>query len=131
MSAPANRFSHVDLRVTSMAAALPFYSALMPALGFHKTFHSTEWKVFDAEGTFPSAPFVGITEDANHRPNQNRIAFWAASQDEVRRLAEVVRVAGGTITGGPRLCPEYRGAYFAVFFEDPSGNRLEIVHRTI
>ena len=129
--APVNRFGHVDLRVTSMAAALPFYSALMPALGFPKTFHLTEWKVFVAEGTFPSAPFVGITEDASHRPNQNRIAFWAASQDEVRRLAEVVRVAGGRIESGPRLCPEYRGTYFAVFFEDPSGNRLEIVHRTI
>jgi catechol 2,3-dioxygenase-like lactoylglutathione lyase family enzyme len=131
LNAPINRFGHVDIRVTSLATALPFYSDVMPVLGFGRTFHSTEWKVFVAEGTFPSAPFVGITEDPNHRPNHNRIAFWASSRDEVERLAEVVRRAGGKITSGPQLYPEYRGAYFAVFFEDPSGNRLEIVHRTI
>jgi predicted enzyme related to lactoylglutathione lyase len=126
-----NRFGHVDIRVTAMTVALPFYAALMPALGFVRTLHSPEWKVFAAEGAPPRAPFVGITEDPGHRPNANRIAFWAASRGEVERLAEVVRRAGGRVTSGPKVYPEYRGNYFAVFFEDPSGNRLEIVHRTI
>ena len=73
---------------------------------------------------------MAITEDAGHRPNLNRVAFWAPSREDVERLADVVRRAGGRITSGPKLFPEYPGAYFAVFFEDPSGNRLEIVHRT-
>ncbi len=126
-----NPFGHVDIRVTSMEAALPFYAALLPALGFIRPFHSPEWKVFAAEGTFPSAPFVGITEDPGHRPNTNRIAFWVASREEVERLATVVKSAGGRITSGPQVYPEYRGTYFAVFFEDPSGNRFEVVYRTM
>jgi catechol-2,3-dioxygenase len=32
--ARGNPFGHVDLRVTSMEEALPFYEALMPELGF-------------------------------------------------------------------------------------------------
>jgi len=126
-----NPFGHVDIRVTSLAAALPFYSALMPVLGFTRTFHSAEWKVFAAEGTLNEAPLVGMTEDPSHRPNMNRIAFRAASREEVERLAAVVQSAGGRITSGPKVYPEYRGTYFAVFFEDPSGNRLEVVYRTI
>ena len=53
------------------------------------------------------------------------------SREEVERMAAVVRSAGGRITSGPKVYPEYRGTYFAVFFEDPSGNRLEVVYRTI
>lgn len=29
-----NPFQHVDIRVTDMQAALPFYSKLLPAVGF-------------------------------------------------------------------------------------------------
>ena len=126
-----NPFGHVDMRVTDMAAALAFYSAVMPALGFGQTFHSTEWKVWVSEGTPPSVSMFAITGDPTHRPNANRVAFWAKSQKDVERLAEVVRQAGGRITSGPKLYPEYRGAYFAFFFEDPSGNRFEVVHRTL
>ena len=30
---------------------------------------------------------------------------------------------------GPLFNPEYNETYYAVFFDDPSGNRLEVVHR--
>jgi hypothetical protein len=30
---------------------------------------------------------------------------------------------------GPRACPEYSPTYYAVFFADTSGNKLEIYHR--
>jgi predicted enzyme related to lactoylglutathione lyase len=31
---------------------------------------------------------------------------------------------------GPKEYPEYGPGYYAVFFEDPSGNRLEVMHRS-
>jgi len=30
---------------------------------------------------------------------------------------------------GPVPCPEYTEKYYAVFFKDPDGNRLEVVYR--
>jgi len=42
-------------------------------------------------------------------------------------LADVVRHAGGRNIEGPG-CDEGPG-YYAVFFEDPCGNRLEVCHR--
>jgi len=126
---PMNRYQHVDIRVTDRAAAKAFYSKLLPALGFPKMGGSV-FTVFDAEGEPPQAPWFGFIEDKQHRPNANRIAFWAESREEVDRLAEIVREAGGRISSGPRECPEYTATYYAVFFEDPSGNCLEVCHLT-
>jgi hypothetical protein len=41
-----NPFGHVDLRVDDMSRALPFYEALLPALGLSLRFDGPEWKVF-------------------------------------------------------------------------------------
>ena len=121
---------HIDLRVSNMNEALRFYTALLPALGFTRTFHDPQWKVFAAEGALPSVPYFALVEEAGHRPNDNRVAFWAGSPEEVDRLAAIVAAAGGRNVSGPKRCPEYSATYYAVFFDDPSGNRLEICFRT-
>ena len=58
-----NPFGHIDLRVPDLKAILPFYEKLLPALGFSRTFHSEQWKVFAAEGELPGAAYFAITED--------------------------------------------------------------------
>ena len=124
-----NRYGHIDLRVSDMKAALSFYSELLPSLGFGQHHHDAEWEVFRAEGDFPSRPWVALTEQPDHRPNENRISFWAESREEVVRLAAVARSAGAARMSGPRSCLDYSPTYYAVFFEDPSGNKLEICFR--
>ncbi len=86
-------------------------------------------------GTFGRRPgrdrshFFVLTEEPKHQPNDNRIAFWAENRAEVDRIAEVVRQAGGLNLEGPALWREYSPGYYAVFFEDPSGNKLEVCCR--
>ncbi|PYL06492.1 MAG: glyoxalase [Verrucomicrobia bacterium] len=134
-------FDHVDLRVTDMEAARKFYRKFLPQLGFvHERpepapaiqsgdqplgdFHT----FYSAGGDKPSE-FFGFTEDKNHRPNGTRIAFWADTREEVDRLAELVREAGGRALEGPEICADYSPGYYAFFFEDPDGNKLEICCR--
>jgi catechol 2,3-dioxygenase-like lactoylglutathione lyase family enzyme len=123
-----NPFQHIDLRVSDMQAASKFYSKFLPAIGFTREESGGGWKVFYAEGTPPSAAWFAFVEDESHRPNSNRIAFWAASREEVDRLGSIVREAGAINVSGPRSCPEYGPTYYAAFFEDPSRNKLEICH---
>ncbi len=104
-----NPFSHIDLRVRELGDATEFYRAFLPAIG--------------------SKPFFGFTEDPNHQPNGTRIAFWVNSSAEVDRVAEIIQRAGAKNIEGPLSNPEYNETYYAVFFDDPSGNRLEVVHR--
>ena len=123
----SNRFQHVDIRVNDLAAAVAFYSEFLPALGFTHRGGSV-FNVFSGDGTPPQKPWFGFVEDKDHVPNTNRIAFWAENREEVDRLGAVVRQAGGKNLSGPRDCPEYGPSYYAVFFEDPSGNCLEVCY---
>lgn len=122
------RYDHIDLRVRSLADARPFYQVLLPALGFTRKLDIEDWLQFEAEGTGRATEFFGVTESPQHVANESRIAFWADSTAEVDRLADLVVRAGARNVEGPGY---HEGpGYYAVFFEDPSGNRLEICNRT-
>ena len=122
------QFDHIDLRVKEVVAAKRFYAELLPALGFTVDSSGEEWCIWQAPGEGPVA-FFGFTEESQHRPNENRIAFWAESRPEVDRIAAIVRQAGGLNLEGPQLWREYSPGYYAFFFEDPSGNKLEVCCR--
>lgn len=125
-------FDHIDLRVKSRARAQHFYAELLPALGFTSDDSGEEWGQFQPpERSGVATEFFGFTEDQNHRPNESRIAFWAESQEEVDRVAQVVRSAGALNIEGPQIWTEYTPGYYAVFFEDPDGNKLEVCHREL
>jgi catechol 2,3-dioxygenase-like lactoylglutathione lyase family enzyme len=122
------RYDHIDLRVRSLAEARPFYEALLPVLGFTLDVGIEGWLQFETAGAGSATEFFGVTESSRHIANECRIAFWADSTSEVDRLAEIVVLAGARNVEGPGY---YEGhGYYAVFFEDPSGNRLEICHRS-
>jgi catechol 2,3-dioxygenase-like lactoylglutathione lyase family enzyme len=95
---------HIDLRVRNFDAARAFYDPLLITMGY------TEFDVLDrdinyhAPGGSHSEPFFGLMEDTNHRANGAR-NFEPPEPYH----------------GSPR--------YYAAFFEDPDGNKLEVVYR--
>jgi len=123
-----NPFGHIDLRVRDLAPAHDFYEALLPALGFTERYHGERWKVWATTDALPWAAYFGITESAEHVPNENRIAFAVGSREDVERIAAVARAAGALDLTGPKEMP-YGPGYYATFFADPSGNRLEVYYR--
>jgi len=119
------RYDHIDLRAPRLADVTPFYEMLLPALGFTRDARVDGWLQFEAADN-EITEFFGVTESPDHVPNENRIAFWAESNSEVDRLAEIAQRAGAQNIEGPM---PYEPGYYAVFFEDPCGNRLEVCHR--
>jgi catechol 2,3-dioxygenase-like lactoylglutathione lyase family enzyme len=131
-TAGAGRVHHVFVNVTDMARARKFYDWLMPRLGYpggwgwdtgygYLSPHGSFWlKTIDpqfANDTFHKDR-VGLCE----------IAFAAASRDEVDQLALELADRGATVLTAPRDYPEYVPGYYAVFFADPDGLKLELVH---
>ncbi|HEX9793392.1 MAG TPA: VOC family protein [Planctomycetota bacterium] len=124
-----NPFGHVDLRVQDRAVARAFYLAFLPELGLSVLNRGKNFDTLSCPGLAkPLQPWFGWTEDPAHVPNGNRIAFQVASRAEVDRLAALLGPAGAREISGPKAMPEYSAGYYAVFFADPSGNPLEIVH---
>ena len=126
-----NPFSHVDLRVPDLEAGVEFYTILMPEVGFSKYEGGQVFRSWTTpEGRGPSRAWFGITDDPEHRPNANRIAFAVESRAEVDRITPILERAGARAISGPKLMPDYTDTYYAVFFDDPWGNPLEILHWT-
>jgi predicted lactoylglutathione lyase len=75
--------------------------------------------------------FFGIEHEPNHKPNATRIALRASSPGEVDRLAEIARSAGAGAFEPPAIMTEYTPFYYATFFEDADGNKLEICFRSM
>ena len=118
-------YDHVDLRVSSLQEVTFFYETLLPVLGFGRRVEAEGWLQFEASDHGVTA-FFGVTESAGHVANENRIAFWAPSVEDVEMIVEVAVQAGAKNLEGPM---PYEAGYYAAFFEDPCGNRFEVCHR--
>ena len=135
-------FDHVDCRVRSLSAVQDFYDALMPELGlpekrFSYVDESGDWHEPTPEhpyntveyyeerqsGRVPS--FIGFIERSDHEPGLTRIAF-AVSRARLTEMEPVLRRIGA----GNMQWSEDMDAYAALFFEDPTGTKLELVARS-
>jgi len=110
-----------------VGAAYAFYSAILPELGFRNEWRGVKAFSFQTEGKLPTSSWIGVIEDTSHVCNTTRYAFAVASRAEVDRFTDIVREAGGSNVDGPEDMP-YTRVYYATYFEDPSGNRLEIYY---
>jgi glyoxylase I family protein len=126
---------HVDLVVSSIERSLPFYRDLLGPLGWHGVSEvqgergETIWYLW---GTGSS---IGLREaqtktDApydRYRVGLHHLALEAGSRQAVNARADWLREQGAEIESGPEEY-WYQPGYYAVFFYDPDGVKLEIVH---
>ncbi|MGB8909234.1 MAG: hypothetical protein WCC84_10855 [Candidatus Cybelea sp.] len=124
-------FDHMDLRVSDLGKVRGLYDALLPAMGFTQIAEDAESICYYRPGEDRSAPFLGLDLDPNHRPNGTRIALRAAARDEVDHLAGIAQKAGAAAFEPAHICTEYTPLYYATFFEDADGNKLEICFREV
>ena len=124
-----NPIGHIDLRVPDLEAGVAFYSTLLPEVGYTEYLGGQQFRCWAPAGSEgPAGAWFGITADRGHVANANRIAFWAESRAEVDRVAALLPAAGALAISGPKAMTAYSDSYYAVFFTDPWGNALEILH---
>jgi len=122
--------SHVDLRVRDRTKAAEFYDALLSVLGAVKEVGETftTWSIVppDAPDDFEATEWFGITEDPLMNSGPGRVAFDAPSRGTVDAIATILPAIGARNIEMPG--EGYGPSYYACFFDDPDGNRLEICH---
>jgi catechol 2,3-dioxygenase-like lactoylglutathione lyase family enzyme len=122
-------FDHVDLRVADVARCRPFYDAFLREYGFRGKTQPDGAQLYYRLEERQVREVIVVSQEADHRPNAMRLAFAAATRADADRIAAAARDAGAQAFEPPHECPEYTTTYYASFFEDPDGNRLEIVCR--
>jgi glyoxylase I family protein len=123
---------HVFISVKDLARSQAFYAQLMPALGYESRWdmeNSSGWLANGGSFWIKQAdPRYASDTFSKDRVGLCEIAFRADSRAHVDRIARDVVGFGGTILDPPREYPEYVPGYYAVFFADPDGIKLELVH---
>ena len=125
---------HVDLVVSSIERSLPFYRELLGPLGWHGISEvegergETIWYLLGHETQIGlrEAQSPGASYD-RYSPGLHHLAFEAMSRAAVDERFEWLNSAGAEIESEPQDYT-YSPGYYAVFFFDPDGMKLEIVH---
>jgi catechol 2,3-dioxygenase-like lactoylglutathione lyase family enzyme len=126
---------HVDLVVSSILRSLPFYRDLLGPLGWHRVGEvegeqgETIWYL-SGPGTsigLRQATSQGGSPYDRYRVGLHHLAIEAPSRAAVNDRADWLIAQGAEIESGPQEY-WYMPGYYAVFFYDPDGMKLEIVH---
>jgi glyoxylase I family protein len=125
--------NHVSVTVNDIAASRAFYERLLPALGYRLLFEQPEtFGYVGADGLklfFSAAPPEkrGAAFD-RYRVGLHHVAFNAPDRAFVDDVHRKLVEWGVTILDAPAEYPAYEPGYYAVFFLDPDGIKLELVH---
>lgn len=124
---------HIYVTVSDLERAEGFYDAVMRILGFRKG----DKPIAGEPHVHYFNPCFQLTlrparRDVPHdpyAPGLHHICLQLKTPADVDSAAEALLARGVSVTP-PRLYPEYHPDYYASFFEDPDGIRLELVCRT-
>jgi glyoxylase I family protein len=126
---------HVDIVVSSIERSLAFYRDLLGPLGWHGLSEvegergETIWYLW---GPGTSVGLRAAQTDTlggfdRYRIGLHHLAFEAYSRALVDERADWLREVGAELESEPQEYA-YQPGYYAVFFYDPDGLKLEIVH---
>jgi glyoxylase I family protein len=126
---------HVDLVCRDLERSLAFYDAVFGPLGLEAPFlvagergEQIHYLRFPAIGSGS----IGLREAQSdqefelYAPGFHHLSLAVETRADVDAVHAAVATAGGEVLHPPRLWPQYHPDYYATFFEDPDGFRLEV-----
>jgi glyoxylase I family protein len=120
---------HLYVAVRDLTRSIAFYDPVMRLLGFKKGTKAIAGEphahYFNRVTQYTIRPARGGDHDP-YRPGLHHLCFRVATRADVDAAAAGLR-ALGIAASEPALYPEYADDYYATFFSDPDGLRLEIV----
>ena len=139
---------HIDVSVGDPRRSIPFYTAFFRALGYkrlridHAGFTGEQptraaWGIRYPGGTAfgievrPARPESRQKTHDRYAPGLHHMAFHAESRAAVDEIHAAVREAGGEILDAPTDYTGqvgYSSGYYAAFFADPDGVKLEVAY---
>ncbi len=125
---------HIDLTVQDLGISVPFYEIVLSRLGYQRTgaYAGTSpcWAYVAAEAPdFSIALHQAVSpgEHDRYAPGLHHLAFHAPDREEVVSFFEFLLKNDMTVLDQPAEY-DYTQGYYAVFFSDPDGMKLEVVY---
>ena len=125
---------HIDLTAHDLARSAAFYEEVLGFLGYRRSRGDDtgiDWDLRDAGHLVCSIGLKPAHSDRDHdrySAGLHHLAWHAASRDDVDRLHALLVRLDARILDAPAEYPAYGAGYYALFFADPDGLKLEFVH---
>ena len=126
---------HLDLTVADPFASAGFYERVLGHMGYRRVRDYEDGIDFDntsTGNTFTSIGLVRARAAVPHdrfTPGLHHVAWTASSREDVDTLHHLLLTFGAAVLDAPTDYPEYGKGYYAVFFADPDGLKLEFVYQ--
>jgi glyoxylase I family protein len=126
---------HVDLVCRDLERSLAFYAAVFGPLGLEPP-HLVEGErgeqIHYLRFPVPGSGSLGLRQALEEQPFElyapglHHLAFAVETAAEVDSVHAAAAGAGAEILHAPRFWPQYAPTYYATFFNDPDGFRIEV-----
>ncbi len=114
---------HIDVHVSDIARTRRLFDAVMTAVGWEPRSADSDYASYWLNKKRPSLGFIA---DGRTGSGSMQLAFAVATNAEVDAAASAAGANGARKVDGPAFHSEYGDDYYAVFFEDPDGNKFEV-----
>jgi len=125
---------HIDLTVGDLDRSDAFYGKVLAFLGYRRVRGGSTGIDWDLRISGNLVCSIGLKPARSDRVHDrysaglHHLAWHAASREDVDRLHELLLGTGARILDAPAEYPDYGAGYYALFFADPDGLKLEFVH---
>jgi len=126
---------HVDLVCADVERSLAFYAAVFGGLGLeppHEVPGERGETIFYVRFPAAGSGSLGLRQALEQQPFElyapglHHLALAVESSTDVDAAHAAAAAAGATVLHAPRLWPQYHPDYYATFFLDPDGFRIEV-----
>jgi catechol 2,3-dioxygenase-like lactoylglutathione lyase family enzyme/diadenosine tetraphosphate (Ap4A) HIT family hydrolase len=125
---PLARLHHIDITVTSLSRATLFYDQWLTAMGFARIDDVPEGPLWRSDRfEFGLQQATSMRAHDRRSAGLHHIAFAAPSRAAVDQLHAQLCAAAVVVLDPPAPYEHYASGYYAVFFADPDGIKLEYV----
>lgn len=122
---------HIYITVSDLAKSERFYDAVMKVLGFRKNLFDLDGEkhiqYYNRHFGYVLRPARSLESHNSYAPGLHHLCFRVTTEKEVAEAAHGLSERNISVSDA-KLYPEYAPDYFAVFFADPDGLRLEITN---
>jgi catechol 2,3-dioxygenase-like lactoylglutathione lyase family enzyme len=126
---------HVDLVCRDLERSLAFYAAVLGPLGLEEPFvvegergEQIHYLRFPevGSGSFGLRQALEQQEFELYAPGLHHVAFAVDCREDVDAAHAAAVQSGADVLHPPRLWPQYHPDFYATFFLDPDGFRIEV-----
>ncbi|MEW5857841.1 MAG: VOC family protein [Cyanobacteriota bacterium] len=125
--------NHLALTVSDRAKSELFYDAILQFIGYQQVEKNDEFIMWWSKDAGAILIYAANPDSANkvhdrYSPGLHHLAFNADSREQVDNLYKLLFDLNATVLDPPAEYNHYAPGYYAVFFADPDGMKLELVH---